>query len=94
MGNSNEIVAKNITEEEIKEMFLDSLKEKLDNIYWTSNKNKNNLEYYYERIYNFNYLNKFLEYNTYNNANDNGYRGRLYRVAMANYIYKWYSNSI
>ena len=64
------------------------------------------LEYYYRNIeiyrnenselqshHKLNDLNKFLNYDTYELARDTTYIGKTYKIAIINYIYKWYSNS-
>jgi len=109
MGNTNEVVAEFITEEEFNELLRrekhKKLKEaqilfrdKMKKIY-----HNNDLSYYYSNIkiyrnenselQSLNDLNKFLNYDTYELVRDTTYLGKSYRVAMCNYIYKWYSNS-
>tara|TARA_R110000796_G_scaffold69894_2_gene159096 strand:+ start:215 stop:538 length:324 start_codon:yes stop_codon:yes gene_type:complete len=106
MGNSNEIVAKYITEEERKQMFYDLVGEKLYRIGDKRSRKKVLLEYYYKNIeiyrnenselqshHKLNDLNKFLNYDTYELVRDTTYIGKTYKIAIINYIYKWYSNS-
>jgi len=106
MGNSNEVVAKYVTEEERQKIFLCALDKKIYIIGNSREKQIDMLYEYYKNIENYrseygirednlNYLYKFLNYNTCDLAYkyDGWYLNRAYRVAMINYIYKWYSNS-
>ena len=106
MGNSNEIVAKYITEEERKQMFYDLVKYKFEKICDNRRRVQRNLYYYYKNIkiyrnenselqshHKLNDLNKFLNYDTYELVRDTGYLGKSYKISIINYIYKWYSNS-
>ena len=112
MGNSNEIVAQYISEEEFNELLRREKHKKLKEaqILFRDKMKKiyqnNDLYYYYKNIkmyrnenselqshHKLNDLNKFLNYDTYELVRDTTYLGKSYRVAMCNYIYKWYSNS-
>ena len=105
MGNTNELVAEYVSEEERQKIFLNQFKQKLYPIIQSREKQINYLYYYYKNIeghrgeewycneYELNYLYKFKWYDTYELVRDTGYLGRIYRIAMCNYIYKWYSNS-
>ncbi len=115
MGNSNEVVAKYVSEEEYNELLRREkhrkkkqaellFKQKLYPIIQSREKQINHLYYYYKNIeghrgeewdcneYELNYLYKFKWYDTYELVRDTGYLGRIYRIAMINYIYKWYDN--
>lgn len=106
MGNTNEVVAEFVTEEKRQEIFLNEVKKKFLKIDWSFSEKNDDLYYYYKNIEKYrseygiredrlNYLYKFLNYNTCDLAYkfDGWYLNTAYRVAMTNYIYKWYSNS-
>jgi len=106
MGNTNEVVAEFVTDEKRQQIFLNQFKKKLYIIGSSREKQINDLYYYYKNIENYrseygiredtlNYLYKFSNYDTCDLAYkyDGWYLNRAYRIAMINYIYKWYSNS-
>lgn len=104
MGNSIE-VGRYITDEERQEINLNRIKNVFSKIDWSFWRNNTKLCYYYKNIeehrsevgfckkYQLNYLNKFQYYDTYELVKDTRYIGGYYKIAMTNYIYKWYSNS-
>lgn len=105
MGNTNEVVAEFVTDEKRQEIFLNEFKQKFYPIIISRWRQVEHLYYYYKNIeeydsqvgvcnkYQYNYLYRFKWYDTYELVNDTYELGKMYRVAMINYIYKWYSNS-
>ena len=104
MGNSIE-VGRYVTEEERQEINLNRIKNVFSHLDWSFWKNYININNYYKNIeeyrsevgfcnkYQLNYLYKFQYYDTYELVRDTRYIGKYYKIAMTNYIYKWYSNS-
>ena len=105
MGNTNQIVAEFVTDEKRQQIFLNQFKQKLYPIIESRWRQWDHLYYYYKNIgehrsevgfcnkYQSNYLYRFKWYDTYELVRDTGELGKIYRVGMINYIYKWYSNS-
>ena len=104
MGNSIE-VGRYVTEEERQEIYRNRIKNVFSKIDWNFWKKNTLLYYYYKNLeehrnevcycnkYQLNYLYKFQYYDTYELVRDTRYIGIYYKIAMTNYIYKWYSNS-
>tara|TARA_R110000824_G_scaffold154614_1_gene326808 strand:+ start:1519 stop:1839 length:321 start_codon:yes stop_codon:yes gene_type:complete len=104
MGNSNEVVANYVSEEEYNEILRREkhqklqkanilFRDKMQKIYFISNSKDNLLMFYYGEKWRF--LNEFLDYYKYELVCrlEVGFLTKVYKVAMINYLYKWYSNS-
>lgn len=108
MGNNQvvgEYVSEEELQEIEQKDFLNTVKYKFNKVSFTIRKEEDYLRGYYYNIKKhigeciniksytkLNILNRFLDYDTYELVRDTGFKGRAYRIAMINYIYKWYSN--